>query len=64
MQLFRDKAGEGVKVRTSGVQNPEQLASYRTFFERLKHASKRVLLLDYDGTLAPFRVERFFDAGA
>lgn len=58
MQVFRDKAGEGVRVRTSGVQNPEQLASYRTFFERLKHASKRVLLLDYDGTLAPFRVDR------
>jgi trehalose-phosphatase len=29
-----------------------------TFFQTLKMAEKRVLLLDYDGTLAPFRVER------
>jgi trehalose 6-phosphate phosphatase len=29
-----------------------------TFFEKLRHASSRALLLDYDGTLAPFRVER------
>jgi len=28
------------------------------FFHRLEGASKRVLMLDYDGTLAPFRVER------
>ena len=58
MQVFRDKAGEGAKVRTAGVQDAEQRASYRAFFERLKRASKRVLLLDYDGTLAPFRVDR------
>jgi len=29
-----------------------------TFFEKLRQAPKRALLLDYDGTLAPFRVER------
>ncbi len=28
------------------------------FFDRLRKASQRVLLLDYDGTLAPFRAER------
>ncbi|MBI5250194.1 MAG: trehalose-phosphatase [Desulfomonile tiedjei] len=28
------------------------------FFKRLKHADKRALLLDYDGTLAPFRLNR------
>lgn len=28
------------------------------FFEQLRSASTRILLLDYDGTLAPFRVER------
>lgn len=28
------------------------------FFSRLGRASERVLMLDYDGTLAPFRVER------
>lgn len=28
------------------------------FFERLGHARDRVLLLDYDGTLAPFHVDR------
>ena len=28
------------------------------FFERLRTARRRALLLDYDGTLAPFRVER------
>jgi trehalose-phosphatase len=28
------------------------------FFTRLREAPSRVLLLDYDGTLAPFRVER------
>jgi trehalose 6-phosphate phosphatase len=28
------------------------------FFEQLRSASTRILLLDYDGTLAPFRIER------
>lgn len=29
-----------------------------TFFQKLRAAPRRVLLLDYDGTLAPFRVDR------
>jgi len=29
-----------------------------SFFKKLKKARKRILLLDYDGTLAPFRTER------
>jgi trehalose-phosphatase len=34
-------------------------ADLRTvFFEQLRSASTRILLLDYDGTLAPFRIER------
>lgn len=28
------------------------------FFEKVSQANKRALLLDYDGTLAPFRIER------
>jgi trehalose 6-phosphate phosphatase len=32
--------------------------SRAAFFEQLRSASTRVLLLDYDGTLAPFQVER------
>src|SRR5579884_2183443 len=33
-------------------------ANLTTFFAQLRDASSRILLLDYDGTLAPFRVER------
>ena len=33
-------------------------ATYGVFFERLKAASKRVLIMDYDGTIAPFHKER------
>ncbi|MCU0950260.1 MAG: hypothetical protein MUC68_04170, partial [Burkholderiaceae bacterium] len=29
------------------------------FFDRLPHARRRVLMLDYDGTLAPFQADRF-----
>ena len=29
-----------------------------TFFDKLRYSSNRALLLDYDGTLAPFRAER------
>lgn len=37
----------------------ELTADCRTaFFEQLGSASQRVLLLDYDGTLAPFQIER------
>lgn len=31
---------------------------YESFFHRLRSARQRLLLLDYDGTLAPFRTER------
>jgi trehalose 6-phosphate phosphatase len=31
---------------------------YGAFFEQVRRASKRALLLDYDGTLAPFTVDR------
>jgi len=37
---------------------PVAEADLTTFFDHLRNASSRVLLLDYDGTLAPFRVER------
>ncbi len=33
--------------------------SLRDFFDRLRSACNRVLILDYDGTLAPFQVERY-----
>jgi trehalose 6-phosphate phosphatase len=36
----------------------ERQISYGPFLERLRSAPARVLLLDYDGTLAPFRVDR------
>ena len=36
--------------------NPKQ--DVEKFFARVKRARKRLLLLDYDGTLAPFREER------
>ena len=32
--------------------------SLQSFFKKLSHAEQKVLLLDYDGTLAPFREER------
>jgi len=36
----------------------EREISYAAFLEQLRSAPARVLLLDYDGTLAPFRVDR------
>jgi trehalose 6-phosphate phosphatase len=36
----------------------ERHATYGPFLERVRSASSRVLLLDYDGTLAPFVVDR------
>ena len=32
----------------------EREAIYSSFLEQLKNAGQRVLLLDYDGTMAPF----------
>jgi trehalose 6-phosphate phosphatase len=34
-------------------------AQVQDFFSRFAHATNALLLLDYDGTLAPFRVDRF-----
>jgi trehalose 6-phosphate phosphatase len=31
---------------------------YTSFFEQVRHASKRALMLDYDGTLSPFTPDR------
>src|SRR5881227_4000887 len=31
---------------------------YASFFDQVSHASKRALMLDYDGTLAPFTADR------
>jgi trehalose 6-phosphate phosphatase len=36
----------------------ERQITYEPFLERLRSAAARILLLDYDGTLAPFRVDR------
>lgn len=36
----------------------EQYDICTSFFDRLRHASVRLLLLDYDGTLAPFTLDR------
>ena len=36
----------------------ERQLAYSPFLERLRSATSRVLLLDYDGTLAPFSVDR------
>jgi trehalose 6-phosphate phosphatase len=38
------------------ITNPQ--FNLENFFNNLSRAQKRVLMLDYDGTLAPFRVER------
>jgi trehalose 6-phosphate phosphatase len=39
----------------TAVTQTDRLA---TFFDRLRAASSRILLLDYDGTLAPFQIDR------
>jgi len=33
-------------------------AIYISFLEQLKNADRRILLLDYDGTMAPFHKDR------
>jgi trehalose-phosphatase len=38
---------------------PEALEKLDAFFETLRNGTKPLLLLDYDGTLAPFRLNRF-----
>jgi trehalose-phosphatase len=42
----------------AGMKVLERHVTYGPFLERLHSASSRVLLLDYDGTLAPFVVDR------
>ncbi|HZQ67665.1 MAG TPA: trehalose-phosphatase [Terriglobales bacterium] len=36
----------------------ERQSAYQAFLERLSFTAERVLMLDYDGTLAPFRADR------
>src|SRR5215813_10629982 len=40
------------------MQVLQEGADVLRFFERLRGQKKRALLLDYDGTLAPFRTQR------
>lgn len=40
------------------MQNQSTTFDLEAFFQQLRAAPRRALLLDYDGTLAPFRVER------
>lgn len=40
------------------MQSPQTTAALDSFFAQLAAAPERALLLDYDGTLAPFRAER------
>ena len=39
------------------MENPRP-CSLETFWQLLQKGSQKILLLDYDGTLAPFRQER------
>ncbi len=42
----------------SGMNVAEQYGLCAPFFERVQHAPSRTLMLDYDGTLAPFTTDR------
>ena len=42
----------------NGMQIVSQDFSMDAFFERVAHAARRVLMVDYDGTLAPFTTDR------
>jgi trehalose 6-phosphate phosphatase len=42
----------------TGMQALERQHQYISFLQRLKSTAERILLLDYDGTLAPFSVNR------
>jgi Trehalose-phosphatase len=57
----RRSAAKVARARESAARIVKALAEGldpQAFFSRLRDAPSRVLLLDYDGTLAPFRVER------
>jgi trehalose-phosphatase len=59
LKVFREQANERERSkRVSTMQALEKQGDYRSFLEQLKGAQQRVLLLDYDGTLAPFRTAR------
>jgi len=57
LKTLREKAGEG-GAQVASMQTLEKQVKYGSFLEQLKTAEQRVLLLDYDGTLAPFRAAR------
>jgi trehalose-phosphatase len=46
------------KKRPVLMKVAERQDVYASFFEQVRHASKRALMLDYDGTLAPFTPDR------
>src|SRR3989442_13276129 len=41
----------------AGMKAPERQLKYSSFLHRLRSATTRILLLDYDGTLAPFTAD-------
>ena len=43
-------------MTTIPMQTPDPKFNLETFFGRVRSAAARVLMLDYDGTLAPFRI--------
>jgi trehalose 6-phosphate phosphatase len=56
--LFCWQASSSSRTREGGMKIAEQNDIYAPFLERVRRASTRVLLLDYDGTLAPFTIDR------
>jgi trehalose 6-phosphate phosphatase len=48
-----------IAVESESAMTPEAAKRLRSFSSKLRRAASPVLLLDYDGTLAPFRVDRF-----
>src|SRR5919204_4474017 len=51
-----NRAGEKSKMSTAAVRTENDLLSF--FFQRLSVAGERLLILDYDGTVAPFSIDR------
>jgi trehalose 6-phosphate phosphatase len=48
-----------IAVESEGAMTPEAAKRLDAFFSTIRRAADPVLLLDYDGTLAAFRVDRF-----
>ena len=48
----------GCRRRVTGMKTVEPQLAYLAFLDRVRSSPRRVLLLDYDGTLAPFSVDR------